>query len=461
MERVRSGYPRFVRHPYIVEFGDAYRSKNGLGADKQPLFFAKAVALEDALRLHPQFPDVKTDVFQGVSVMVVDMDSEEDTAFSKYIQHTGTGISSREAEDLMFELDDSRFCHTETKVITGGNDALQPLLHQWFSPSCRSTIIPCKCGMNAFYSVFRGVNQLQSTGHRTDWISIGWLYLDTVHILNQYMESGGRSIWFKDPSDTQNILNYIEQKGSSVAGLIVEAPTNPLVHTPDIRRISEACKKAGIVTVMDPSLVSPKNVDLSLWCDVICCSLTKYAAYDGDVLIGAVSINSESKFGRELEGVLPSLITPPYHRDCDRLGGSLKDAEEVLDRINANTMVLADYFNHHAGVEKVYWAYAEEYKARYSGIHRSDNRPGGVITLKLKKPLKDFYDPLPLPKGPSFGTAFTLVCAYIHIAHYDLLNTEAGRKQMADAGIDPNMVRLTIGTENAEDLIRVFERALK
>jgi cystathionine gamma-synthase len=461
MAKVRSGYPRFVRHPYVAEFADAYRKRNGMSADRQPLFFASPVASEDALRLHPQYPDATTDTFQGVSVIIADTGSDEETAFSKYIQHTGTGISSREAEDLLMMLDPNRSYSPDGKTLKVGNDALLRLLHQWFAPSSQSTIFPCKCGMNAFYSVFKGINQLQSGQNRKDWISIGWLYLDTVHILNQYMEPGGQSIWFKNPSDTQNILDYIASKGSSVAGLIVEAPTNPLVHTPDIARISEACQKAGILTVMDPSLVSPKNVDLSPWCDVICCSLTKYAAYAGDVLIGAVSVNTERGSGRELEGILPGLITSPYHRDCARLAASLEDADEVLDRINANTMILADYFNHHAGVEKVYWAYADGYKKYYTRIHRSEARPGGVITLKLKKPLPHFYDSLPLPKGPSFGTAFTLVCAYIQIAHYDLLNTEVGRKQMADAGIHPDMVRLSIGTENAEDLMRIFDQALK
>ena len=460
MEKVRSGYPRFVKHPYIVEFTEAYHSCKGLDATEMPLFFASKMACEDALQLHPQFFQVTTDVFQGVSAVVVKVGSEEELAFSKYLQHTGTGLSSREAEDLMSILETGRQVVKED-TAEGGHDVLESLLQRWFSPSVPSVILPCKSGMNAFYSVFRGINRLQSSRNRRNWISIGWLYLDTMQILDRYLEPGGRSVWFSDPLDTQRIIDYIETQGSSVAGLILEAPTNPLVHTPDIRRISEACRKAGIITVMDPSLVSPRNVDLSPWCDVVCCSLTKFAAYEGNILIGAVAVNTETGFGRELVDILPSILTPPYHRDSVRLAASLRNADQVLDRINVNTMALADFFEGHAGVEKAYWAYAKEYQDRYRAIHRAEACPGSIITLKLKRPLPEFYDPLPLPKGPSFGAEFTLVCAYMYVAHYDILGTAEGQRLMKEADIDPGLVRLSIGVEPVDDLIRIFDEALR
>ena len=460
MEKVRSGYPRFVKHPYIVEFTEAYRSRAGLDATQMPLFLASKTAFEDALQLHPQFPQIKTDTFQGIPAVIVKVGSEEELAFSKYLQHTGTGLSSREAEDLVSALNTGQQTLKEAPGA-GGQEGLEPLMQQWFSPSVKSTILSCKCGMNTFYSAFRGINRLQAKRNRRDWISIGWLYLDTMQILDRYREPGGRSIWFSDPLDTQRIIDYIEAEGSTVAGLILEAPTNPLVHTPDIRRINEACRKAGIVTVMDPSLVSPRNVDLSPWCDVVCCSLTKFAAYEGNVLIGAISVNIETGFGRELVEILPSILTPPYHRDSATLAASLRNADQVLDCINANTMALADFFEGHPGVEKTFWAYAEEYQDRYQAIHRGDARPGSVITLNLKKPLPEFYDPLPLPKGPSFGTEFTLVCAYMYVAHYDILNTPEGQRLMTEADINPGLVRLSIGVEPVDDLIRIFDEALR
>lgn len=460
MAKVCSGYPRFVQHPYIVEFTQAYIRSSKLQNSLQPLFFSTCHALQDALQLHPQFQNVQTDGFMGVPLITVKKGSQEELALSKYIQHTGTGLSSREAEDLLSELGKKRPHFNEPKVLTGGKHSVKPLLHNWFDPACKSVVLPCKSGMNAFYSAFKGVNQLQVPQGRRDWISVGWLYLDTLKILNQYLERGGKSIWFKDALETDRIISFIKEKGSTVAGLILEVPTNPLVHTPDIQRITKACKNAGIMTVMDPSLVSPKNVDLSPWCDVTCCSLTKYAVHEGDVMIGAVAINMESEFGDELESVISRLITPPYHRDLARLGGSLENAEKVLDSINANTMILADFFENHPSIEQVYWAYSASYKDHYSKIHRSAGRPGSVITLKLKNPIQEFYDPLPLPKGPSFGTSFTLVCAYIHLAHYDLIKTKEGRKQMAEAGVDANMLRLSIGTEKPKELIRIFEKVL-
>jgi len=462
MAKVCSGYPRFVRHPLIEAFAKIFLGTIELDpGEYQPFFFGAPHAKKDALaKLGTLSKRVVSHVFRGVSVLVALKGSEAEKQLAKYIQHTGTGLSSREAEDLMVALEPQRRRFPEYKTLFDGHESFRHLLHKWFSPKATSVVLPCKSGMNAFFAAFQTINRIQVPKGRKNWISIGWLYLDTMHILDIYLPEGGTTKTFPNANQTEAILNYIEEKGDQVAGLVLEAPTNPLVQTPDILRISEACSKAGILTVMDPSLVSPQNVDLSPHCDIICCSLTKYAAYDGDIMIGAVSVNLEKEHGELLKRQISKELTLPFSRDLARLGGSLEDARTVLDSINANTMKMASFFENHAGVSKLHWAYASGFSQAYEQIQRGPNRPGGVLTLELTKPIAEVYDALPLPKGPSFGTKFTLVCPYIHLAHYDLLQSEEGRLRMKQAGIHANMIRLSIGTENPDDLMEIFDRHL-
>ena len=462
MAKVCSGYPRFVRHPFIEEFAAVYFRRSGKDAVRyQPFFFSSETAQQDALkRLAELAVEVESLIFEGIAVIVAVKASEAERQLAKYIQHTGTGLSSREAEDLMVRLTPGRKPFPENRVLPVGDTSLSDRLHRWFSPAATSKIWPCKSGMNAFYAAFQAVNHVQTARGRRDWISIGWLYLDTMHILDIYLPEGGKTTAFTGVGETDRIVEFIRQNGNRVAGLVLEAPTNPLVQTPDIQRISKACVQAGILTVMDPSLVSPQNVDLSPLCDIVCCSLTKYSVFEGDVMIGAVSVNLDRPEGETLATWISDYLTPAYSRDLSRLGASLHEAAEVLDVINANTMRLASFLEKHPGISRLHWAYAPSCAAEYAKIHRGPNRPGGVLTLELVKPVAQVYDALPLPKGPSFGTGFTLVCPYIHLAHYDLLKTESGLKRMKQAGIHGQMIRLSVGTENVNDLMEVFDRSL-
>jgi cystathionine gamma-synthase len=86
---------------------------------------------------------------------------------------------------------------------------------------------------------------------------------------------------------------------------------------------------------------------------------------------------------------------------------------------------------------------------------------GGVISFTLNVPLERFYDRVRIPKGPSFGMSNSLLCPYLYLAHYDLLGTAAGRAELAAHGLDPELVRLSIGLEPPEEIIAALDEALR
>jgi cystathionine gamma-synthase len=83
-----------------------------------------------------------------------------------------------------------------------------------------------------------------------------------------------------------------------------------------------------------------------------------------------------------------------------------------------------------------------------------------MVTIELHEKLQPFFDALNVMKGPSFGTEFTLVCPFMYLAHYQLVTTDEGRNFLRSIGIDPDLIRISVGTEPIADIIEVFEEAL-
>ncbi|HMW60551.1 MAG TPA: PLP-dependent transferase, partial [Leptospiraceae bacterium] len=71
-----------------------------------------------------------------------------------------------------------------------------------------------------------------------------------------------------------------------------------------------------------------------------------------------------------------------------------------------------------------------------------------------------FYDRITVAKGPSFGSVFTILCPFMYLAHYDLVQSEAGRRELASLHLDPDLVRVSVGIEPIEEIIAAFAEAL-
>jgi cystathionine gamma-synthase len=83
-----------------------------------------------------------------------------------------------------------------------------------------------------------------------------------------------------------------------------------------------------------------------------------------------------------------------------------------------------------------------------------------MISFTLRGRLDAFYDRLRLPKGPSFGMRTTLICPFMYLAHYDMVTTPGGRAELKANGLDPDLLRLCVGTEPADEIIAALAEAL-
>ena len=82
----------------------------------------------------------------------------------------------------------------------------------------------------------------------------------------------------------------------------------------------------------------------------------------------------------------------------------------------------------------------------------------GVVSVVFDRPLAYYYDRLMLPKGPSLGNNFTLAMPYFYMAHWDVIKQEEGRQSMLKLGLNPDLLRISIGLEPIDELIGVFEK---
>src|SRR5690606_33438373 len=122
--------------------------------------------------------------------------------------------------------------------------------------------------------------------------------------------------------------------------IVTEAPTNPLVQTADFAALSELVRRHEGRLVIDPSLVSPLNVNVLPYADVVVSSLTKYAASEGDVIAGVSVINPAGPDADWLRQRIARRTDPIYHRDLARLAAEIGDYAEVIARTNANAVAV-------------------------------------------------------------------------------------------------------------------------
>jgi cystathionine gamma-synthase len=317
-------------------------------------------------------------------------------------------------------------------------------------------------GMNAVHAAFRAVSELQAARGRTIWVQLGWLYLDTIAILKTLTPDAVRDhLCLSDVADLAAVERAFALHGSRIAAIVTEVPTNPLIQTADVAAVTALARRHGALVVLDPTMASPFNLDVLGHADVVVNSLTKFAASEGDVIAGAVVINPAAADADALRAGVAQHVEPVYPRDLARLAAEIAGYEALVARINQTTPRVAAFLEAHPGVGDVFWSLRAGTRDHYLSLARTPESVGAVVSFTVKMPIERFYDRVGIPKGPSFGMANSLLCPYLYLAHYDLVSTEAGRAELRAHGLDPALIRLSIGLESPETIIAALDAALR
>ncbi len=153
---------------------------------------------------------------------------------------------------------------------------------------------------------------------------------------------------------------------------------------------------------------------------------------------------------------------PPYKRDVQRLAYELGGWRGRTNKIGQNSVALAEFFEGHDKIKTVHWTGSEDLKDRYKALARNPLQHAGVITVEVKRTMRPLYDNLDLSKGVSFGTEFTLNTPYVQITHArDIASARSQKSLERNTGLNPRMLRVSVGTENPDELIERYSEALK
>jgi len=241
--------------------------------------------------------------------------------------------------------------------------------------------------------------------------------------------------------------------------LISESPTNPHLSVIDIERFVAIGRKYNIETVIDSTIASPMNLrPLENGVDYVLHSCTKYLAGHNDML-GGVVIGSAKKMEplRKLRGVM-GMVNGPHN--IYLLLRGLKTFELRMKRHNENGLAVAEFLAGHPRVDKVYYPGLPGHKY-YELAKRQMDGYSGLITFLVKdaddKQTAAVVDAVKIPRiGPSLGGVESLIEQPIVMSYHDF--TPEARRAL---NIPDNMIRISCGIENTEDLIADLKQALE
>jgi cystathionine gamma-synthase len=241
--------------------------------------------------------------------------------------------------------------------------------------------------------------------------------------------------------------------------LISESPTNPHLSVVDLERFVAIGKKHGVETLIDATLATPYNLrPLAAGVDYVWHSATKYLAGHNDLLAGSLAGTKEKLEPiRKLRGILGSINSP--HNIYLLLRG-LKTFELRMERHNQNGLAVARFLAAHPKIERVYYPGLETHPY-YDVARRTMRGFGGLITFTVKsadwKQTAKVVDSVQIPRiGPSLGGVESLIEQPLVMSYFDYAPED--RKRF---GIDDNMVRMSCGIENTDDLIADLTQALE
>lgn len=279
------------------------------------------------------------------------------------------------------------------------------------------------------------------------------LYGGTFRVIDKIFSNFNLTYEVVEDFNNYNFNNVDE----SVKAVIIETPTNPLLTITDLEKVSEKAKKAGLLTIVDNTFMTPYLQNpLDFGIDIVVHSATKYLGGHSDTVAGLVVVNSE-ELGERLHFIQNSTggVLPPF--DSYLLIRGIKTLSVRLDRHLENAKAIVEFLQEQDAIEKIYYPGIEEHPG-YEINKKQARGAGAVISFALKKnyDFKKFINSLELiTYGESLGGVESLLCHPATMTHAAL--PEDAREAL---GINERLLRLSVGIEDKNDLINEIKRAI-
>ncbi|MFJ7728181.1 cystathionine beta-lyase [Neobacillus sp. NPDC097160] len=258
--------------------------------------------------------------------------------------------------------------------------------------------------------------------------------------------------------DMTNIDEVKQAIQHNTKAFYVETPSNPLMKVTDIKAISLIAKETGALTFVDNTFLTPSyQKPLELGADVVLHSATKFLSGHSDVVAGLAVVNDEDLAKRLgfLQNGFGAILGV---QDAWLVLRGIKTLHVRLEQSQKSAMKLAEYLDAHPLVEKVHYPGLESHP-QYQIQKDQAGGPGAVLSFELanEDALRTFLANVKIPVfAVSLGAVESILSYPAKMSHAAMPQAEREKR-----GITNSLVRLSVGLENSDDLIKDFSQAFR
>lgn len=282
------------------------------------------------------------------------------------------------------------------------------------------------------------------------------MYGGTYRLFTKVFEKFGIKFTYTDTTDLAGLGKVVSAKTKLIW---LETPTNPLMNITDIAGVAAIAKKHGALLCVDNTFASPYLQNpLDLGADIIMHSSTKYIGGHSDVIQGALIMN-DATLREKLYFIQKSCGAVPGPMDCFLMLRGIKTLHVRMRQHCENGRIIANWLRKHPKVAKVYWPGFEDHPGH--AVAKKQMRDfGGMISFELKDESAEELRRV-LSSTHLFSLAESLGGVESLINHpASMTHASIPREERIKNGLSDSLIRLSVGIEDAEDLVADLEKAI-
>lgn len=282
------------------------------------------------------------------------------------------------------------------------------------------------------------------------------IYGGTYRLFDQVLRKYGLQFTYVNPENPENVEKAMRKNTRLIW---IETPTNPLMRIVDIRQISKISKKAHALLVVDNTFMSPYLQNpLQLGADIVVHSTTKYLGGHSD-LIGGAAITKDEDVHSSLKYLQNAVGAIPGPLDCYLVLRGIKTLAVRMDRHNDNARIVSEHLAKQPKVEKINYPGLPDHPQR-AIVKRQMRGSGGMLSFQLRggfNQIKKFLKTLRVfTVAESLGGVESLIEHPASMTH-----ASVPRERRLKLGISDNLIRVSVGIEDIEDLVQDLDRGFK
>jgi cystathionine gamma-lyase len=282
------------------------------------------------------------------------------------------------------------------------------------------------------------------------------LYGGSYRIFTKIFANYGIKFHFLDLSNPEIIRDYVN---ANTRLIWIETPTNPTMQIVDIAAMAKISKEKNVLLAVDNTFASPYLQNpIDLGADIVMHSVTKYIGGHSDVVMGALMLNDEDLY-KKLWFIYNACGATPGPMDSFLVLRGIKTLHLRMKAHCENGRKIAEFLKTHSRVDKIYWPGFTDHPNH--GIAKKQMRDfGGMISITLKEAdLKETFRVASSFKvfalAESLGGVESLINHPVTMTHASIPKAEREK-----AGVVDNLLRLSVGVEDVDDLLDDLRQAL-